>query len=111
MCFFDRYINLHLLGFPVLIIALIPLRWKILPKMFTAKELRVMDAPTADSETVLASMGGKPQLPGVRDDEGAETESVGTRNSAEAQEEKWSATETAVARGGLRERGGGWSEA
>ncbi|KAM0798558.1 HCO3 transporter family protein [Usnea florida] len=99
------------IGFPVLIIALIPLRWKILPKIFTAKELRVMDAPTADNEVVLASMGGKPQLPGGRDDEAAETESVGTRNSAEAQEEKWSATETAVPREGLRERGGGWSEA
>ena len=70
-----------------------------------------MDAPTADNEVVLASMGGKPQLPGGRDDEAAETESVGTRNSAEAQEEKWSATETAVPREGLRERGGGWSEA
>ena len=109
--FFDRYMTSHFLGFPVLIIALIPLRWKILPKIFTAKELRVMDAPTADSEIVLASMGGKPQVPGGEDDEVAETESVGTRNSAEAQEEKWSSTESAVPREGLRERGGGWSEA
>ena len=70
-----------------------------------------MDAPTADNEVVLASMGGKPQVPGGKDDEAAETESVGTRNSAEAQEEKWSATEAGVPREGLRERGGGWSEA
>ena len=103
--------NSHSPGFPVLIIALIPLRWKILPRIFTAKELRVMDAPTADSEIVLASMSGKPQVPGDKDDEGVETESVGTRNSAEAEEEKWPATETADPREGLRERGGGWSEA
>ena len=65
-----------------------------------------MDAPTADSEVVLASMGGKPQVPGGEEDEGAETESGSTRNSAEAREEKW-----AVPREGLRARGGGWSEA
>jgi len=35
------------IGFPVLIIALIPLRWKLLPKMFTTKELTVLDALTA----------------------------------------------------------------
>ena len=70
-----------------------------------------MDAPTADSEIVLASMGGKPQIPGGKDDEGDETESVGTRNSAEAQEEKWPAAETAIPREGLRARGEGWSEA
>ena len=79
--------------------------------MFTAKELRVMDAPTADSEVVLASMGGKPQVPGDKDDEGAEMESVGTRNSAEAEEDKWSTAEADVPREGLRERAGGWSEA
>ncbi len=51
------------IGFPILIIALIPLRWKILPKMFTVKELSVLDALTADNEVVLASLGGKPEMP------------------------------------------------
>ncbi|KAL8787079.1 MAG: hypothetical protein Q9213_002421 [Squamulea squamosa] len=51
------------IGFPVLIIALIPLRWKLLPKMFTAKELDVLDALTADNEVVLASLGGAPEMP------------------------------------------------
>ena len=51
------------IGFPVLIIALIPLRWKLFPKMFTAEELSVLDALTADNEVVLASLGGKPEMP------------------------------------------------
>lgn len=78
--------------------------------MFTAKELRIMDAPTADNEVVLASMGGKPQMPKGKDGE-AETESPGTSQSADAQEEKWSAAESGIPREGLRERAGGWSEA
>ena len=86
-------------GFPVLIIALIPLRWKILPKLFTAKELRAMDAPTADNEVVLASMGGAPRVPGSKD------ESPATSNSTDGtqEEEKWAAAE----RGGLSKRAGG----
>lgn len=99
------------LGFPVLIIALIPLRWKILPMMFTAKELSIMDAPTADNEVVLASMGGKPQMPKGNENEDDETASPGTNHSADAQEEKWSAAERGIPREGLRERAGGWSEA
>ena len=101
----------HTPGFPVLIIALIPLRWNLLPKLFTAKELRIMDAPTADNEVVLASMGGKPQMPESKDEDG---ESPGTSHSTEGthEEEKWSAAaERGVPRDGLRERGGGWSEA
>ena len=79
--------------------------------MFTAKELRIMDAPTADSDVVLASMGGKPQVPGGKDDGDAEMESPGPGHSAEAQEdEKWSAAESGVAREGVRQRAGGWSE-
>lgn len=54
------------IGFPVIIIALIPLRWVIMPRMFTRKELAVMDALTADSGVVLASLGGKPEMPEVR---------------------------------------------
>ncbi len=57
------------IGFPVLIIALIPLRWKLLPKMFTIKELTVLDALTADNEVVLASLGGKPEMPEQKSDD------------------------------------------
>ncbi len=31
--------------------------------MFTARELAIMDAPTADNDVVLASLGGKPRMP------------------------------------------------
>ncbi|EME50061.1 hypothetical protein DOTSEDRAFT_68794 [Dothistroma septosporum NZE10] len=53
------------IGFPIVIVALIPLRWCILPRIFTEHELMVLDAPTADSDTVLCSMGGQPQRPEV----------------------------------------------
>lgn len=53
------------IGFPVIIIALIPLRWVVLPRIFTEHELMVLDAPTADSDVVLCSMGGQPERPEV----------------------------------------------
>lgn len=95
----------------MLIIALIPLRWMVLPMMFTNKELRIMDAPTADSEVVLASMGGKPRMSTDKGDEDAEMERSGTRDGTDGQEEKWSAADAGVPREGLRDRAGGWSEA
>ena len=69
-----------------------------------------MDAPTADNEIVLASMGGAPRVPRSEDQDG---ESPGTSNSTDGtqEEEKWSAAERGVPREGLRERAGGWSEA
>lgn len=54
------------IGFPVLIIALVPLRWVLLPRVFTEFELKTLDAPTADAPVVMASMGGRPELPEVR---------------------------------------------
>lgn len=54
------------IGFPVIITALIPLRWCILPRIFTEHELMVLDAPTADSDVVLCSMGGQPERPEVK---------------------------------------------
>ncbi|KIW99993.1 uncharacterized protein Z518_10921 [Rhinocladiella mackenziei CBS 650.93] len=51
------------IGFPVLIVALIPLRWKVLPHLFTRHELEVMDCLTATGDVVLASLGGKPEMP------------------------------------------------
>ena len=54
------------IGFPVLIVALIPLRWKLLPRLFTKHELDIMDSLTATGDVVLASLGGRPEMPEVR---------------------------------------------
>lgn len=54
------------IGFPIIILALIPLRWKLYPRWFSAHELSVLDAPTADADVVLASVGGRPTMPEVR---------------------------------------------
>jgi hypothetical protein len=48
------------IGFPVLIIALIPLRTVLMPRWFTKHELSVLDALTANNKSVLASLGGHP---------------------------------------------------
>ena len=48
------------IGFPVLIIALIPLRTFWMPKWFSEHELKVLDALTADNPAVLVSFGGTP---------------------------------------------------
>ena len=55
--------TLAAIGFPVLIILLIPLRIFLVPKWFSLHELQVMDEFTATSAVVLASLGGKPALP------------------------------------------------
>jgi hypothetical protein len=48
------------IGFPVLIIALIPLRTFLMPKWFTDHELSTLDALTATNPAVLVSFGGTP---------------------------------------------------
>jgi hypothetical protein len=48
------------IGFPVLIIALIPLRTFLMPKWFTQHELNVLDDLTATNPAVLVSFGGTP---------------------------------------------------
>ena len=48
------------IGFPVLIIALIPLRTFLMPKWFTLHELAALDALTANNPAVLVSFGGTP---------------------------------------------------
>ncbi|THV87828.1 hypothetical protein D6D29_00421 [Aureobasidium pullulans] len=53
------------IGFPVIIISLIPLRWSVMPHLFTRQQLEIMDALTADSDVVLCSLGGKPIMPEV----------------------------------------------
>ncbi len=97
------------IGFPVLITALIPLRWKVLPLMFTAKELSIMDAPTADNDVVLASLGGKPGMPSVhqvKDNETDSPESGESRMSGPQQGDAWSAAEKGGSNEGLRHRDG-----
>ncbi|KAF3038273.1 hypothetical protein E8E12_001553 [Didymella heteroderae] len=48
------------IGFPVLIIALIPLRTFLMPKWFSEHELVALDALTANNPAVLVSFGGTP---------------------------------------------------
>ncbi|KAJ6260067.1 hypothetical protein Dda_5713 [Drechslerella dactyloides] len=48
-------------GFPLLICALIPLRWVYFKRWFAEMELSAMDSLTADSAVVLASLGGRPE--------------------------------------------------
>ncbi|KAH1402579.1 hypothetical protein KXX22_002600 [Aspergillus fumigatus] len=57
------------IGFPILIIALIPFRVWIMPRWFSVEELDVMDDLTANNSAVLASLGGPPQFPGQPDNE------------------------------------------
>ena len=85
--------------------ALIPLRWKILPRIFNAEEFHIMDAPTANNTVVLASLGGKPRVPEDEDEEKIKHESP-----ASGQEDRWSATEPDVERGAARQRVGTYHE-
>ena len=55
--------TLAAVGFPVLIMLLIPLRILVVPRWFTLHELQVLDEFTATNDIVLASLGGMPQLP------------------------------------------------
>ncbi|KAJ0327602.1 hypothetical protein COL922a_013421 [Colletotrichum nupharicola] len=62
--------TLAAIGFPVLIILLIPMRVVLVPRWFTQKELQILDDFTATNKMVLASLGGKPGLPeGSREEE------------------------------------------
>ncbi|KAJ4337446.1 hypothetical protein N0V95_008336 [Ascochyta clinopodiicola] len=57
------------IGFPVLIIALIPLRTFLMPKWFSEHELSVLDALTANNPAVLVSFGGTPaKMKGLEQD-------------------------------------------
>ncbi|GLB07825.1 boron transporter 4 [Aspergillus tubingensis] len=52
------------IGFPILIIGLIPFRVWVMPRWFGVEELGVLDGLTADGEAVLCSLGGPPRFPG-----------------------------------------------
>ncbi|KAL4944174.1 hypothetical protein BDV06DRAFT_210474 [Aspergillus oleicola] len=49
------------IGFPVLIIALIPFRVWVIPRWFSQAELGVLDDLTANNSAVLKSLGGPPR--------------------------------------------------
>lgn len=51
------YFSIAAIGFPVIITALIPLRYYFGPKWFTPAELAILDAPTANSPAVMVSIG------------------------------------------------------
>jgi boron transporter len=61
------------IGFPVLIIALIPLRTWVMPRWFSRRELGVLDDLTANNKAVLASLGGRPDMPGDEEDNAGRT--------------------------------------
>jgi len=77
------------LGFPVVITAMIPFRWVVIPKMFTDRELQVLDSLTADNPVVLASLGGKPVLPEEKDEHAHEKDgSMGSSTDTRADEDQ-----------------------
>ncbi|KAI9375785.1 HCO3 transporter family-domain-containing protein [Aspergillus egyptiacus] len=51
------------IGFPVLIIAMIPFRVWIIPRWFDQEELDILDDLTANNSAVLKSLGGPPRFP------------------------------------------------
>lgn len=59
------------IGFPILVIGLIPFRVWVVPRWFGVQELAVLDGLTADGEPVLCSLGGPPRFPG-EEEKGAE---------------------------------------
>lgn len=47
------------IGFPVIIICMIPCRVYLIPRWFRPEELEALDSPTADAPEVLSSIGGE----------------------------------------------------
>ena len=95
------------IGFPVLITALIPLRWMILPRWFTIQELKILDAPTADNDVVLASLGGKPTWKGA--DGEVEEKSDSDANDAKDVATPMSATDVENGGEAVRQRVGAYN--
>lgn len=50
------------IGFPIIILLLIPLRWTWMLRWFTYEELANLDTPTAEADVVLDSFGGAPDI-------------------------------------------------
>lgn len=60
-------------GFPVIILALIPIRTWVLPKWFSDEELRLLDAPTASPFTMISVGGNHGEIEEDLDDEGGDS--------------------------------------
>ena len=45
------------IGFPIIIVLMIPCRQYLVPLLVPARELTLLDAPTADSPAVMVSIG------------------------------------------------------
>ncbi|KAK5167957.1 uncharacterized protein LTR77_006524 [Saxophila tyrrhenica] len=89
------------IGFPVIIVSLIPLRWIIMPRIFTEEELLILDAPTAEAAVVLASMGGQPTRPEV-----AMAEAKRRAQNGDGEEGNASSSTGFSGNEGMRSRGG-----
>lgn len=50
------------IGFPIIILLLIPLRWTWMLRWFSMEELAQLDTPTAEADVVLDSFGGPPAI-------------------------------------------------
>lgn len=92
-------------GFPVLIILLIPLRWKVIPRFFSPKELRIMDDLTANNEIVLASLGGAPTMLEEKEEPAAMPELGGYRSEEWGMERRYSESKKGVKRQRAGSRG------
>ncbi|KAH7106762.1 anion exchange family protein [Auriculariales sp. MPI-PUGE-AT-0066] len=68
--------TLAAIGFPLVFMALIPVRHFILPKFFARAELDALDAPTANAPNTLVSIGGP--LPESEDEATATMPGTGT---------------------------------
>ena len=45
------------IGFPIIILLMIPCRVYVVPKLFSGKDLALLDAPTANAPAVMVSLG------------------------------------------------------
>lgn len=54
--------TLGAIGFPVIILLLLPLRWTLMLRWFSPEDLHRLDNPTADADVVLESFGGRPEV-------------------------------------------------
>lgn len=63
--------------------------------LYTTKELQIIDTPTADSEVILASLGGKPHVPEDKEESAGEKDPNADASNENAdpggitEEDKW----------------------
>lgn len=82
------------IGFPVLIIALIPLRACLMPRWFTEHELNTLDDLTANNKCVLASLGGIPSSMEADRPASRSSDTSSSREKSDADLERGKSTST-----------------